>query len=195
MSQWAWDANRSFEEQQHERNMATIKARIPGCIRVDKTPKKDDVSGSDYKAILSGGAHFLVDGKDRRKGCSRYWKNGSPEVALETWSVVAGGKYATPDECKKIGWTLSEKTMVDFVLFSFHPTDYSGPPFLWSFQLLRSAFVLNYDKWVGNYRLRNDETPPRNGKRGWESEFVPVPAWVVHQAICDVMNGLVKAIA
>ena len=65
-----------------------IKAVLTGCASVVKSGAQDDRSGVDYWATLRQGARVAIDLKTRDKGCSLYWKNAAPELALETWSVV-----------------------------------------------------------------------------------------------------------
>ncbi len=161
-------------------DMDTLRAMIPGCVSVLKTHEEMDRQGVDYIARLRKGDELLIDAKTRIRECSKYWKS-EPEVALEIWSVRPGGKYQTPQNRGKTGWTLSESKHVDLILYTFDPFD-CDDVFLVSFPLLRMAFQRHYRQW----------TKPMNEggfKRGiqdsfhWESECIFVPIGVVHQGI------------
>lgn len=157
-------------------DIATIRAMLPGCQDITKTTITQDRAGIDYVATLRGGAQVLIDAKTREPGASRWW-TGEPELALEIWSVMPGGRYNVPRECAKAGWTLSERTSVDLILYTFDPQD-SGAAFLLSFQLLRTAFVRNFAFWTTErYKVG------RQDSLSWESTAVFVPVSVVLAAI------------
>lgn len=166
-------------------DLASIQAMLPGCVSIRKTNEKQDREGVDYIAILRKGAKVLIDGKARAKGCSRWWCEG-PELALEIHSVMPGGKYKTPMNRAKTGWTLSEAVNVDYIYFSFDPSD-SVDVFLIAFQHLRVAFRGFFDAWIERYRTEIQETK-WNG-HAWESKCVFVPAYVVMDAIDFVTLG------
>ena len=112
-----------------------LKSHIPNCIAIKKTDTATDKTGIDYIAELDGGAKIYIDAKTRTPGCSRYWR-GEPELAIEMWSVV---------EKKKVGWTFSKKTNVDYILYTFPKEDYSGY-FLFRFSFcvqLRNVVISN----------------------------------------------------
>ena len=168
----------------------TIKAMLPGCISVQDSSHLLNLAGVDYVARLRGGAEVLIDAKTRTKGCSRYWYNNEPELALELWSVKPGGKFKTPTSQQKTGWTLSEEKKVQLILFKFHPDD-TEQVYLVCFQLLRVAFRANVRQWMhGAYRIDTQESH-RNGT-GWESECVFVPANVVYDAIRKASLGRLR---
>lgn len=188
-----WDEKLNFSRGVRQASdLASIKAMIPGCVEVVKTDLTTDKKGVDYIATLRRGAQILIDAKAREQGCSRYWKGGPPELALEIWSVMAGGKYQTPANRAKTGWTLNEASPVDYIYFSFHPSD-SEQTFLVAFQLLRIAFRLHLDTWVTRYKSEPpQETPPKNGRGGWQSKAVYVPYPVVEDAIRFVGEGRIR---
>jgi len=171
-------------------DIETIKAMLPGCTRVEKTSEKTDRQGIDYIAYLRRGAEIFIDAKTREAGASNYWKHGEPEIPLEIWSIRPGGKYGTPEEQKKTGWTLCEQSLVDLILFTFDPQD-SDDAFLISFQLLRAAFVKHFYTWSRMYDRKTQESH-NNGSR-WESECVFVPINVVLNAITDTSCGKLVA--
>lgn len=161
-----------------ESDLLTIQSMIDGCTHVVQADQEQDRAGVDYIAHLRRGAQIKIDAKARSKGASRYWRSG-PELQLEIWSVRPGGKYQTSQARLKAGWTLSESTDVDMILFTYDPTD-TKECFLVPYQPLRIAFRRHLVDWKTTYKFDVQETP---GSRGWESECVFVPASVVFAAI------------
>lgn len=157
---------------------ATLKVLFPQCVSVAKTDTDTDRMGVDYVVTLRRGARLLVDAKARDSGCCRYWRSG-PEVALETWSVRPGGKYAMPQHKAKVGWTLDESKDVDLILFTFHPDDHKFA-YVRPLPLLRQAFHHNYLPWLERFKVDVQDS------REWESACVFVPLRIVDQAIADV---------
>ncbi len=155
----------------------TIKAIIPGCVRVAETGRELDLKGVDFVATLRRGATVNVDLKARRKGCSRHWRRSGPdfepepELALETWSAVPGD-----EQRGKVGWTLDESKITDYTLHVFDPSD-TAQVFLLPFQLLRMAFRRRLSDWRGLFRCERQD----NGD--WVSECLFVPAETVIDAI------------
>ncbi len=154
-------------------DIAILKKHIPNCHKIKKTSLAQDKKGVDYVVTLKGGAEILIDAKTREKGCSRYWNYGEPELALEIYSVV---------EQKKLGWTLSDATGVDYILYTFDKRD-SDKYFLLPFQLLRKIFWLNGKKWVKKYGCKTQESD------SWHSCAVFVPASKVLAEIMNAMKG------
>lgn len=168
-------------------DMDTIKALIPGCVSVQKTDPVRDRTGTDYVASLRGGREVNIDAKTRVSGCAKFWK-GEPELALEKWSVRPAGKFNTPREAARTGWTLSESNTAELILFTFAPRD-TDAVYLYPFQLLRIAFRKNIALWERNYPRAVQESEDGPARR-WESECVFVPASVVWSAIEDASRGL-----
>jgi hypothetical protein len=163
-------------------DLDTIAAMIDGCIDVTKTDVEMDRQGVDYIATLRGGATVLVDAKTRTAGCSRWWRNG-PELALEKWSVrPENGQNG------KTGWTLCETKQVDYILFTFDPSD-SSEVFLYPFQLLRLTFRRNLSTWYGSKKYKVDV----QNSGTWRSECVFMPEQIVFNALREVMVGRVAA--
>lgn len=158
--------------EQEQFDIGLLRHIIPGCQSVTKTNVETDRSGIDYIATLRRGAQINIDAKTRERGASRFWTHGEPELALEIWSVVN----------IKTGWTLDEKSNVDYILYTFDRADTNKFYFL-PFQLLRSAFVNNYDNWRSTYIVKKQ----RN--YSWTSEAVFVPASVVLSEINRQMTG------
>lgn len=159
-------------------DMETLQALIPGCTSVIKTDVQLDKTGVDYIATLRRGAQIYIDAKTREPGAGRWWKDG-PELALEVWSVKPGGKYQTPREQAKVGWTLCEEKQTDLIYYTFDPTD-SNEVFLIPFQHLRIAFRQYWPTWSKRYHVKLQDS------RYWQSECVFVPAEVVIKAIESV---------
>lgn len=162
--------------QQQVFDIKLLKREIPNCIRIIKTNTKIDKTGIDYIAYLEGGAKIYIDAKTRMPGCSRYWKNG-PELALEIWSVK---------EKKIPGWTLSTKSQVDYILFTF-PEKECEFYFLFPYQQLRKAFIINMDSWSEEYCRKEQKN------QGYHSEAIFVPAKVVMKAVRNTMYGISKS--
>lgn len=154
-----------------------LRQLIVGCVEIEKTTIEQDKSGVDYIAVLRSGAKVLVDAKTRTPGCSVYWKQG-PELALETWSV-----FPTKERKGKTGWTLSEKTEVDYILFTFSPGD-TNSVFLYPFQLLRISFRRNLAKWKKKYKV------DKQNSGDWRSECIFVPESIVWESIREVMQSI-----
>ena len=70
----------------------TILSLLDGCVTVTASSTELDRRGVDYVATLRGGAEVYIDAKTREQGCSKYWKNSEPELAIEIWSVLPGGE-------------------------------------------------------------------------------------------------------
>lgn len=157
-------------------DLLTIQNLIDGCVSVMKTDSEIDKTGIDYIATLRKFAEVTIDGKARRPGCSKHWKQG-PELALEKWSVKpANGSKG------KVGWTLCEAKNVDYILFTFDPSD-SDAVFLYPFQLLRMTFRRNYSEWWKHYKTDIQSSG------SWKSECIFVPESVVWAALRQAMQG------
>jgi hypothetical protein len=165
----------------------TIKAMIHGCVSVSQAHEATDRNGIDYIATLRRGARVFIDAKTRRSGCSKFWmadQSGKPipEVALEKWSVMPGGRYRKRDG--KVGWTLCEQKQTDFILYTFDRAD-SREVFLFAFQLLRIAFRRNIDLWFE--RFKNDIQDSGT----WQSQAVFVPVDLVMDAVRSCSHATV----
>ena len=151
----------------------TILSLLDGCVTVEASGIELDKQGVDYIATLRRGAEVYVDAKTRERGCSRFW-NGNPELAIERWSVMPGGKYnhAFP----KAGWTLDEQKKTDMILYTFHPSD-CDIAFLIPFQSLRIAARRHIEQWEKTYKVDVQDSG------SWQSQAVFVPAPVVISAV------------
>lgn len=157
-----------------KQDISLLKQAIIGCADIRKTDEATDKTGIDYVATLRGGAVINIDAKRREKGCSRYWQNGQPEIALEIYSVV-------PSEYNKgkTGWTLNEKSNVDLILYTFDRND-CGSSYLIPFQHLRLAFIRNFNNWVNRYAVKTQNSG------AWQSSAMFVPADDVLDAIRNI---------
>lgn len=157
-------------------DIETLKNAIAACMSVEKTDTTMDKQGVDYIATLKGGAKIGIDAKAREKGASKFWRRGEAELALEIWSVCPTEKPG------KVGWTLSDRSNVDMILYTFDKSDWNKF-YLLPFQHLRMAFNRQGRDWCGKYLRKKQHS------NGWTSEAVFVPASVVIKAIADEMTG------
>jgi hypothetical protein len=162
------------------------------CVRVEKNNASGNDGGVDFRAYLRRGSQLNIDVKAREKGCSRYWKACplfgialEPEFALETWSVIENREWGIQPV---VGWTLDESKDTDYTLHLFDPND-TPEVFLLPFQLLRMSFRKNLFPWIRQFQVSRQFTPPKNGRMGWESECVFVPAAIVLDAIRQEMRN------
>ena len=151
-----------------------LKRVIPDAVSVCKTDVAQDKKGVDYSVRLSGGATINIDAKTRR---SINIVDGSPELALELWSVVPRNGNAG-----KAGWTWNTETNVDLILYTF-PTHLWDRFYLFPFHHLRVAFITNGKRWFQNYR----HSVQKN--KGWDSACLFVPAREVIRAVLEQMSG------
>ena len=162
-----------------ENDLHTIRYMLDGCVDVSVASLALDKRGVDYVATLRGGAQVMIDAKTRAQGCSRFWQNG-PELAIEKWSVVPGGKYKMKG---KTGWTLDEAKLTHMILYTFHDSDCRSA-YLLPFQSLRMAALRNISAWFDLYKVDQQDS----GR--WQSEAVFVPAEIVIQAMQDTYSSL-----
>lgn len=149
----------------------TIMAMLSGCASVVEASEKMDRAGVDYVATLRRGAEVYIDAKTRVRGCSKYWWNGEPELAIETWSVKPNSMTAG-----KVGWTFDEAKITHMILYTFDPQD-CKTAFLFPFHHLRMAARKNIVSWTERYK----QAPQFN--KCYLSEAVFVPAEEVLRAI------------
>ena len=173
MNEYDFQERLKFSMSFVQSDIEIIKRFLPYCKDVIKTAEDLDRKGIDYVAELECGATVFVDVKTRQKGCSKYWKNKIPELALEIWSVCD----------KKIGWTLSRKSNVDYILFRFDNSDSEKVYFL-PFQTLRAAFIRHGHEWTTKYRVE------QQFNKTWRSECVFVPVNIVIEAMIQEMQSI-----
>lgn len=167
-----WQDKLSYSHSKIDSDIQIIKEYFPHCTDVTKTSVDVDRQGIDYVATLQDGAKIFIDAKTREKGASRYWKYGSPEIALEIYSVV---------EQKKLGWTLSGTSKAHYILYTFDKSDCENF-YMFPFQSLRKAFFENGRRWVETYGTKTQSSDR------WHSSAVFVPADIVLQAINQTMS-------
>lgn len=179
------DFDRDLEFSRGEREKMDIdilRKYFDGCASVIKTDKATDRKGIDYIVTLKNSAQILVDGKTRRCGVEKktgIWRGptaesieqNTVEVALEIWSVC---------ETKKLGWTLSDKTNVDYILYTFGSFQkcYFVP-----FQLLRKAFFKKGRDWYNTWRHSTQKSVDKKKRIEWHSKAMFVPVNVVLDAV------------
>lgn len=168
-------------------DMETIRSLLDGCDSVRPHEGQGDDNGIDYIATLRRGAIVNIDVKTREAGCSRYWRNNQPELAIEIWSVMPDGIFATPRHKAKAGWTIDEKKSTDLVLYTFDASD-TNLAFLLPFQSLRMAARRMINKWMKEFKV--DVQRSNRGQLQWQSQAVFVPAQIVINAIDQTFVGL-----
>lgn len=161
-----------------DNDCATIRAMLPGCVECVKSDAALDRKGVDYIATLSGGATVYIDAKTRARGCSRFWKDGEPDLAIGLWSVIPCAMR--PVRAGKVGWTFDEAKITDLILYTFDPSD-CGDVFLLGFQTLRMAAIKYRAEWIRQFF--NGSLQRSNG---WTSMALFIPASVVQSAMRDV---------
>lgn len=176
MNGWAKKLEYSLAKQQ-EFDKELLKSHLSKCVSVEKADTDLDRKGIDYIATIDGGAKVFIDAKTRTSGCSKFWKDGEPELALETWSVV---------EDRKVGWTLDGRKLTDYVLYTFPKEDCDRYFFL-PFQLLKKVFTERGRSWYRKYPVKTQKS--YSGSSVWHSECVFVPAKIVLNAITLSMQG------
>jgi hypothetical protein len=157
-------------------DIETIMGILDGCISVTENAVNGNDQGVDYIATLRRGANVLIDAKTRAVGCSKYWKNKEPELAIERWSVMPSGKFDTPAQKAKAGWTIDESKITDMILYTFDASD-CETAFLLPFQSLRLAARKMLNEWMDKYKVDIQTSGY------WQSQAVFVPASEVIKAI------------
>jgi hypothetical protein len=157
-------------------DIETIMGILDGCISVTENAVNGNDQGVDYIATLRRGANVLIDAKTRAVGCSKYWKNKEPELAIERWSVMPSGKFHTPAQKAKAGWTIDESKITDMILYTFDASD-CETAFLLPFQSLRLAARKMLNEWMDKYKVDIQTSGY------WQSQAVFVPASEVIKAI------------
>lgn len=149
-----------------------LRARIPGCVAVERASLIDDRTGTDYWAHRAHGLRPLsIDLKARSVDPIDAY--GTDDVALETWSSV--------DD--RPGWTRDPKKTTDYILWLWTPTRRF---FLVPFPALCKVFERYWEEWAAAYPVwdqRND---------GWMSQCVMVPRSVLIDALGRWMGGVVS---
>ncbi len=164
-----------------ENDIITITKMLHGCVScVPSTDVDMDKHGIDYIATLRRGAQVFIDAKTRRESCCKFWRNGE-EVAIEIWSVMPGGKFNTPLQTARIGWTLDESKVTDLILFTWNKSDCEFA-YLLCFQTLRIAARKYLKCWMETFGTKLQ----RSGT--WESQAVFVPIRTVLDAMIDVQK-------
>jgi hypothetical protein len=100
---------------------------------------------------------------------------------------MPGGKFQI--NSSKAGWTLDESKKTDMVLYTFSPCD-TTVAYLIPFHSLRMAAVRNVVNWRQKYKVDTQET--NEGRRGWQSQAVFVPASIVIKAMEETYSGKIN---
>ena len=169
--------SRSFAEEDKE----IIRRFFHSTDEVVQAPDELDKRGADYIVTIynRNSSPIYVDVK-RREGNDyvKYWKNGEPELALETYSIIA------EDGNNKYGWTVDWHKITDYVLYVF-PDDVCTKRWMFPYQQLKSAFVTHFNEWKNmGYSIKREKN------NGYTSEAMFVPVSAVIKAIneCMVMD-------
>lgn len=146
---------------------------IPGATRAERANAQDDRHGTDWWVLHESGKRLSIDYKVREQD----WAATHPredDLALETWSVVEGGK---------VGWTRDEDKRTDYVLWLWKDT---GRWCLVPFPMLCAVFSEKWEEWKAQYKTRPQETPEYGG---YHSECTFVPRVVVWREIYNHYGG------
>lgn len=147
-----------------------LRARIPGCVSVERASEADDRSGTDYWAHRARGLRSLsIDLKARSLDPIEAF--GVDDLALETWSVVGA----------KPGWTRDPQKATDYILWLWTPTRRF---FLVPFPALCNVFQRYWEQWSTTYPLR---TQPNEN---YNSQCVLVPRTVLIETLNRWMQGV-----
>ena len=176
------DINRSWEIT-GALDPVTIKHNLPGCVRVRRATKSQDLRGVDFIADLDGGRKVRIDSKPRFGSAKRHWKPHAtgvlvPEIVLETWSTVPGTNPLRGEE-GTIGWALKTSSVTDYYLFTFDSAD-TDRCYLLAADELRRA-MLDNPQWPARYKLVRSWTRSDDGTK-WQSECVILPITEVKRA-------------
>ena len=152
-----------------------LKQHFPWVEEVIKTDTETDKTGIDYIAKSKDGSSFTIDAKTRMPGCSKYWKDNTPELCLEGHS-----------DCEKgiAGWLFKNSVNhPDYILYTFSRKD-TNRYYLVPFQLLKKATYQHAEQWKLKYGIKYQKN-----KGGWTSSAIFVPAPEVLTAINELMKG------
>lgn len=148
---------------------------IPGATRVRRATQAEDRSGVDWWVDRGNGHAVAVDLKAR--ATDPLVAHGADDLALEVWSVVAGG-------IRKRGWTLDANKRADYILWLWMDT---GRWCLVPFAMLCTVFRESFGQWMEAYR-EWVQTSER-----WQSSCIFVPRKIVWRAIYERFGGQVAA--
>jgi hypothetical protein len=148
---------------------AILRARIPGCISVERATEEDDRSGTDYWAHRARGLRPLsIDLKARSLDPIESF--GVDDLALETWSVIG----------EKPGWTRDSQKATDYILWLWTPTRRF---FLVPFPALCNVFQRYWEQWAATYPVHGQDSGC------WQSQCVLVPRVVLIETLNRWMQG------
>jgi hypothetical protein len=167
-------------------DIETIMRLLDGCESVSENKTDGNDNGIDYVAKLRKGSTINIDAKTREKGCSKYWRNGIPELAIEKWSVMPGGRFNMSPSRSKAGWTIDESKQTHMILYTFDSSD-SDTAFLLPFHHLRMAARRMLPHWMTRFKVDTQTSG------GWQSQAVFVPAPEVLMAIETTYSATIEA--
>lgn len=174
---------RTSKGSRSESDAETLRMMFRNAEAVIPSEEALDRQGVDYVVRFQGGGEIYVDVKTREPGCSRFWKHGEPELALELWSVKEGGKYGTPQDRRRFGWAIDATKRCHYVAFMFCPAD-TEAVFVLPFMQLREAVFANGANWKQWFPVHTQDSG------SWESQAVFVPVGHVIEAISAVQRGM-----
>ena len=127
---------------------------------VRTTSLQEDMAGGDY-AVSYFNRILFVDVKRRRRGASKYWANGEPQIPIEVPTD------ATLGDLFKI------RTISDYRLFLFSPSDYPYA-LLIRFAALRDAAMANLGTWTREFKVAEQFSTHNGHIYGSYVTFVPL---------------------
>jgi len=150
-----------------------------GFTNVHPANQKEDQKGGDYRGKDFTGRPVYIDVKRREKGCSRYWKSGMPELAVEFESVCEGGKYNIKEP--RIGWSFDDKKITDWIVYLFDQSDYNDA-FIFEFRLFRQTMKKFKNDLLKRYPLKKQDSGE------WESSAMFVPFCAIYDYF-DILHA------
>ena len=119
-----------------------------------------DRLGADY-AVVYPTRTLFVDVKRRRRGASKYWANGEPQIPVEVPTNAT------------LGDLFKAKAVTSYRLFLFSPSDYPYA-LLIRFAALHDAARVNLGTWTRKFKTA-EQTSTHNGHiYGSRVTFVPL---------------------
>lgn len=186
MTEFIFDECKEIEYNHKPRDLEILKQYFPNS-RIIPGTKEQDRRGIDWVVMTQDNREIYIDTKTRTHRGSELSCLGKPypEIILELWSIMPGGKYNTPIGRSRIGWSKDETKLTNYVLYTFHP-DICTKHYLFRFKTLKHIVAIREALW----RTKNDKKFKSNitiriisSEKSWESECAYVPVNLIFKEI------------